>query len=357
MKILLKDVISESPGCKDLLCSYFFKTILFWLSEELPTSMWKKDNLIPCFMKCVKRLIYCVEQSMCPHYFIPENNLFENKIIGHGRRKLLETLYILIDYGWQCIFFSANISMVSLICTVQFKVDLFLNNIQKIIKSKVTFPRAMCPNVKLIDFVGSLQIVFASQTQKLRSLLLLNMTQTGLIEAQMVLLSGLQSNHNIYKRYKQCLCNLLLSTYHDAATGWLMLVSLFYKNKQYNKALCVLSYLLQKITREKLYFGANLSHIHRELFRFKTFRKRGIIRTLRILFLPSVIFYKKDYLIPNEIKTGATDLNPAMITPVIYLHFLTFLCHYHLHNIGNYQESLSDLRLTIESVMIMLTNL
>lgn len=84
MKVLLKDVLSQSPGCSDLLCLYFIKTILFWICEEIPTSVWKPDNLIPCFIRCFKRLIYCVEQSMCPHYFIPEHNLFENKIIGHG---------------------------------------------------------------------------------------------------------------------------------------------------------------------------------------------------------------------------------------------------------------------------------
>ncbi|XP_071144945.1 cyclic GMP-AMP synthase-like [Mytilus edulis] len=95
MKILLKDIISKSPGCKDLLCSYFIKTILFWISEEIPILVWTPDNLIPCFMRCFKRLMYCVEQSMCPHYFIPENNLFENKIIEQGRIRLLKTLCLI----------------------------------------------------------------------------------------------------------------------------------------------------------------------------------------------------------------------------------------------------------------------
>ncbi|VDI37455.1 Hypothetical predicted protein [Mytilus galloprovincialis] len=191
MKILLKDVISKSPGCKDLLCSYFIKTILFWLSEELPTSVWKPDNLIPCFM----------------------------------------------------------------------------------------------------------------------------------------------------------------STHHDAVLGWLMLATLFYKHKQYYKALCALSYSLTKCTTEKLDFGGNITDVHRNLLRNKIFRKLKIIRTLRFLLLlpKSTDFEEKNNSIPDELNMYDNDFNPcSIIPPVTYLHFLTFLCHYRLYNIRNYQESLGDLRLTIE---------
>ncbi|XP_076086779.1 cyclic GMP-AMP synthase-like receptor 2 [Mytilus galloprovincialis] len=85
LKIVLKDVIANDSECKDLLCSYFLKTIIFWISEELPSSVWQPNNIITCFMRCFGRLVYCVEHSVCSHYFIPENNMFENKIEGRGR--------------------------------------------------------------------------------------------------------------------------------------------------------------------------------------------------------------------------------------------------------------------------------
>lgn len=31
-------------------------------------------------MRCFNRLIYYVEYSICPHFFVPDNSLFENKI-------------------------------------------------------------------------------------------------------------------------------------------------------------------------------------------------------------------------------------------------------------------------------------
>ncbi|XP_052075889.1 nucleotidyltransferase MB21D2-like [Mytilus californianus] len=94
LKILLKDVIALDRECKELLYSYFMKTILFWICEELPLSIWKPENLIFCYMRCFRRHIYCVEYTVCPHYFIPENNLFENKIYGHAQEILLNKLYI-----------------------------------------------------------------------------------------------------------------------------------------------------------------------------------------------------------------------------------------------------------------------
>lgn len=54
-------------------------------------------------MRCFWRLVYCVEYSVCPHYFISENNLFENKIKGRDRQILLNYLNILLSYGWKCI--------------------------------------------------------------------------------------------------------------------------------------------------------------------------------------------------------------------------------------------------------------
>lgn len=106
IKTLLKYVIVQDFPCKDWLCSYYIKTILFRISEELPASIWKPKHLITCFMRCFKRLIYCVEYSVCPHYFIPDNNLFEQKMKGNAKEILLNKLYILSSFGWECSRFS-----------------------------------------------------------------------------------------------------------------------------------------------------------------------------------------------------------------------------------------------------------
>ena len=70
MKLLLKEIISKVDGLNDLLCSYFIKTMLFWMFEESEQSLWIPENIKPCSTACIKRLLYCVEYSIMWHYLI-----------------------------------------------------------------------------------------------------------------------------------------------------------------------------------------------------------------------------------------------------------------------------------------------
>ncbi|VDI67245.1 Hypothetical predicted protein [Mytilus galloprovincialis] len=350
MKILLRDVISQSAGCKDLLCSYHIKTTLFWISEELPTSVWKPENLIYCFMKCFKRIVYYVENSLCPHYFISENNLFENKIIGHDKKKLLDTLRALLDYDWRCLFFSDQISRTSMLTIKQYgnthnlrTSDLFVDDINKIVKSTVLFS-----NHQTIRYVRNVNMVLSNRSKKIRSIFLYNMTRRCCDTGHSISIASSNGNKYNYKQFKQCLCFLLQSTHHDASSGWLMVACLFYKTNQYNNAFHVLSYSLKKCTTEKLLLGTALSPSQRELlFRVRIFRKLGIIRSLRFILLDDITFPINSRLIPDELQIDV-DIFPYVIPPVTLINFLTFLCHYHLHNVINYQESLQDIHHTIE---------
>jgi hypothetical protein len=109
MKILIKDVVNQDSRCKDLICSFYIKNIIVWVSEEIPLSIWRPENLISCFMRCFRRLIYCVECRICLHYFIPKINMFENKIEGREQPFLLEQLNALWSYGWRCLLLSEQL--------------------------------------------------------------------------------------------------------------------------------------------------------------------------------------------------------------------------------------------------------
>ena len=61
MKFFIKDVANMENRCKDLICSFYIKNIIFWVSEEISLSIWCPENLISCFMRCFRRLIYCLE--------------------------------------------------------------------------------------------------------------------------------------------------------------------------------------------------------------------------------------------------------------------------------------------------------
>lgn len=59
LKILLNEILNKNSVTKHLLCSYFMKTILFWIIEETGCSAWTPNNLVKCFCVCVTVQSFC----------------------------------------------------------------------------------------------------------------------------------------------------------------------------------------------------------------------------------------------------------------------------------------------------------
>ena len=102
LKLFLKEAIDANENVKGLLCSYFLKTALFWEITASPHH-WNPPSLLSCFWKCLCRLLQWVSNSYCPNYFIPENNMFQGKIEGENRDKLLQHLNTLYCEGYMCL--------------------------------------------------------------------------------------------------------------------------------------------------------------------------------------------------------------------------------------------------------------
>ncbi|XP_071126849.1 uncharacterized protein [Mytilus edulis] len=345
MKILLKDVIAADVNCRDLLCSYFLKTLMFWVSEELPTSIWKPANLIFCFLRCFHRLLYCVKFSVCPHYFIPENNLFENKIKGRARDTLLNKLYILKSYGWQCIIFSDQIPSYHRLSTYINKEPSCLN--VSILKKLFTFINynADCflnPDIKLENRVHMVLPILSS---KIKYLYLYYMSKFCSKSSHFPAYTNKFGNKSTYKQYNTCVSTLLQNTQHDAVSGWLMLASFFYGTKQYNLALDILKYSLSKCSPEKLNLAANCSSFKREVLNLNLFRNMPYDQLSKFMMVNLLDIPINSILIPTELMI---EVEENLIPPVVYVHALRFLCHYHLMNTAGCCNSLRDLQLTIE---------
>ncbi|XP_052081006.1 uncharacterized protein LOC127718971 [Mytilus californianus] len=351
LKIILKDLIDTSFGCKDLLCSYFMKTIVFWLSEELQQSAWKPANFISCFIRCFNRLIYCVETSNCLNYFIPENNMFENKIQGRAREILLEKLYTLHSYGWRCILFSDQVSKfdVSMWNLPIESHALYVNDVEKMLKSNVLssamntidLPESNRFNIGMIHPISYTQSLIKNVYTYYFSQLCKRLAQDT------PLFSSFSCNKFKYKQYKSCLSTLLKNIYHDAVSGWLMVASLFYKTKQYNKALHIIMYSMSKCTPEKLHRFMTMSDIHYQLLKLQTFHQKSFVCLQKTMFVDCMQFTKDSTIIPDELQIN--HKNGRMIFPsTVFAYFLNCLCHYHLNNVRQCQDSLQGLEMTTD---------
>ena len=342
MKILIKDVVSRDSRCKDLICSFYIKNIIFWISEEIPLSIWRPENLRSCFLRCFKRLIYCLEYGICLHYFIPKINMFENRIEGQERQLLLGHLNALWSYGWRSVLLSEQLSTFTIL-----RHHIYNNSeiqavyIKQILCSKVVDIITTDNGISYIKAVH-----FIRQSRRLKSYYRYFMSMICSRVAQDKPLVCVNRNKDQYKQYRKRLSYLIQNIHHDAVSGWLMLASFYYQMKQYDASLYIIYYALSKCTPEKVYYQMNLSDWQYELIKTRTVERLGITNILKLLFAKCVVFTTPSTLIPEELVLEVVN-DLCILPPVVYSFFLLFLCHFRLNNVNQWNHSLRVLQLTI----------
>ena len=102
LKMFLKEAIDAESNVKGIMCSYFLKTSVLW---EITDSLipWTPETLLQHFWNCFQRLLHWVNSAYCPNFFIPENNMFADKVEGENRAKLLTHLCTLYSEGYRSL--------------------------------------------------------------------------------------------------------------------------------------------------------------------------------------------------------------------------------------------------------------
>jgi tetratricopeptide (TPR) repeat protein len=342
MKILIKDVVNRDSRCKDLICSFYIKNIIFWISEETSLSIWRPENLISCFMSCLRRLIYCLEYGICLHFFIPKINMFENKIEEQERQLLLGHLNALWSYGWRSVLLSEQL----------YTFPVLQHHIYSNAEVHVEYIKRILCVLAVINTTGfhlnsyHEAVHFIRQSRRFKSFYRYFMSMLCQTVVQCKYVVSVNRNKDKYKQYRRRLCYLTQNIHHDAVSGWLMLASLYYQMKQYNMALYITSYALSKCTPEKVYNQENVTDWQYELIKTRTVQSLGITIILKLLRVSFVLFTSQSTLIPEELELEVVN-SLHIVPPVVYSHFLQFLCHFHLNNVNHCYYSLRDLQLTI----------
>jgi len=86
------NVKQENDKPESKLCSYYFKTLMFWACEEKPTEFWQDDLLVDSVSELLIEMIKLVESRFCQNYFIPGNNMMDHLID--------EDLFLEVDFLW-----------------------------------------------------------------------------------------------------------------------------------------------------------------------------------------------------------------------------------------------------------------
>ncbi|CAC5385894.1 unnamed protein product [Mytilus coruscus] len=281
------------------------------------------------------------------HDIKQKNNMFENKIEGRAREILLDTLNTLHSYGWRCILFSDQIS--------NFAVEMrnfhllpevvHVKDVEKILKSILLhgINNAIAMTEPYVFNNIMLSIVSYKQSS-IKHLFKYFMSKVCQRRVQYMPMKS--NNKYQYKEYKTCLSSLLQGVYHDAVSGWLMVASLFYKTKQYIKALHVIMYSLSNCTTEKLHLYMNMADSHYQLLKQQTFQKKNFVSLMKTMFVDVIMFGMTSTLIPDEVQIHHSN-RMHIYSCTAYAYFLLFLCYYHLNDVRKCQDSLRGLQLVI----------
>jgi hypothetical protein len=338
LKLSLKNIIDRNGKVKGLLCSYFMKTSVFWLSEEISTNAFQLQSLFHCYFLCLDKVISWVKCCYCPNYFIPEHNMFRGKINQYNSRQLLDVLERLRNGERQVFTVNALFNRDAVLHESCIKLELFVYKF--ITNIKVNLENGYM----LLSFIKSLAM---SQSSSILS---------GICKYYYAVISQYiaqklpfpttnKPNVHVIRRYHKHLHD---GTKSDAVTGWLLYASFYYVLGQYNTTLKIIDHVLSRCTPDMIML--QMSNYTTDSI---TYYKQNVgcsnitlNEKMRLATICDVSYAKQSTLIPHELKPEVQDAR-FNVPPVVLSHCLRFLCYHHIHNIVNRQQSLRDLYLTI----------
>ncbi|XP_052085921.1 uncharacterized protein LOC127723378 isoform X2 [Mytilus californianus] len=359
LKMTLKNVINKNDHVKDLLCSYFMKTTLFWVSEEISIDQFQVSNLMACFELCLDKLTKCIDVCYLPNYFIPEQNLFKGKINTSNNKTLLSVFTDVKYHGMEAlvqkVLSSNDIVTFSPVVEHVERDDPF--------KLEILFYKIL---------LTSVASVASSSVEKYYTILAL-LKQISLSESSTFLRDVFKYYHGFFN---QQVTQMLFSTFSknkqryylsrkilrdgtmaDAGSGWLLSASFFYAIENYNVALRIVDYILSRCSPDMLYLGcfSYQSQTFCMYQRIAHCKQITLKDRMRLATMGDMIFIRGSPLIPKELQYEVKDFK-LRVPPVVMCHCLQFLCNHHLNDFYKRKLSLQDLRRTIQNEYLLAKN-
>ncbi|XP_069105636.1 uncharacterized protein [Argopecten irradians] len=354
LKIFLKECIERDDSVKDLLCSYFMKTILFHAIEHSQPTMWVDENIVECFWYCFTILLECVQTGFLPNYFILEHNLFLSNVIGNNRERLLRVLYGYQAMGWKCLFQCGSLHSLS----------------QDIIQSVSEYPTPNRIKTRLIEINRDLLIatthgyidiyrssqvlnlairVFRTYEDEYYHDIAVLFTNKGIARMSRNKISHLpcihqSSNKAIYSQIRKHKRILHMSSNTDVCGGLLSLATFYYNIGCYHKVsepACRVVHHCQQSAAIQLHRRGNYDgYFYRMCGKGYT-----LLQKARKSFTSIYTIHKKyNRLYPPELDLEVQNDNDMIdLPPLAYAIFLIILSTYRLGNAAQSQMVLGDL--------------
>ncbi|XP_048746114.2 uncharacterized protein LOC125658760 [Ostrea edulis] len=355
LKIFLKEIVNygvEEP----LLCSYFLKTTVFWMIQEGSVE-WRPNNLLNCFWKCFKYLIHYVYRGVFPNFFIPQNNMFINKVVGAARTALLEQLYRYYNMGVSCLLLSPTLRSIlePALSSLTFVIPSAEEHIKAVVDLDSTAMwEIFSKHMHTADELPRL-LILLSTVDKLshlslspyQTLTLQYFTAEILICTAFMMVNSTSNNtcKNVYK-VDRIVCNMLkLASRIGPVSYSLYLALYYYRTGRYNEVLRVTYLTKQRLSQPYIMYRSG--HVDRQRYS-EAVGSLSLSRKMKTAWVANVklrseVHYIDELILEQEVSKQ-NDQNVLYISPFVLTDMLLVLSHYRLGNRSQYLQSLTDLQ-------------
>jgi hypothetical protein len=324
LKLSLKNIINRNDKVKGLLCSYFMKTAVFWLSEEICTNTFKLQNLFHCYFLCLDKIITWVKCCYCPNYFIPEHNMFRGKINRANSWLLINVLERLRN--GDALTVNTLLNSEAVLHESCVNPELFW---YRVININSAFD--IEKGYTLLSFIKSLAM---SQSSSILS---------GICKYYYAMFSQIIVQHlpfpttniryaHVIQRYHKHLHD---GTKSDAMTGWLLYASFYYVLGQYKTTLKIIDHVLSGCTSDMIMLGMHFYTTDDIKYYEQNTGCSNITlnEKMKLATIDKVEYVKQSTLIPHELQPEVQD-GSILLPPVVMSHCLRFLCYHHLYTLS-----------------------
>ncbi|XP_062599369.1 uncharacterized protein LOC134260853 isoform X2 [Saccostrea cucullata] len=353
LKILLKEVINSQLN-SPVLCSYFVKTILFWVIQNNKSLIWTPNCLLSCFWKCFKLLIYWVRIGECPNFFIPQNNMFRLKVTGSVQASLFYQLQDLYHKGIPCLLLSQTLrpylSQAILYRSLRVCTD------ESSIKTSTELDISVFEEIRLLEYYQSIEDfpVYMKQVERLmrqnltshQVVTLQCMTSSLLRNSSLSIRNGIDPNKN---RAVYCnICNVTAMLKLSCTTGFvsdiLYLAMYFYRTRRYEDSLNCLQKAQERMSAPFIMYRNN---VNIDMYEYYTSGMSLGMKIKRAVMVNIKLTFKAIYIDELELEQKIKQkegMGALYVPPLVILHMLFVLNHHRLGDTVRSQQSLQDLQ-------------
>ena len=369
LKLILKEFVKTncSEKHKDVLCSYFIKTFLFWQFETTDPLFWQANNLSGCIMYLLHEFYICIESGVLRHYFVPRFNLLDIKLSPDAQTELLNLYDKVREIGIPVL------GQCKSLLGVFSKLDEIRDDIQsskpytEIVRRSVLYTDEFAMDLITQKLLEILYINRDSIPDEALLAALVRHTYEGQVttfcsDYIVRRLCSLISNYKCYNCiqkgnksvycYMKCLDKNIYGT--DIASCKLLMATFLLHQNDYCTSLQTINYILSSIPPYALYYSGSIrsSDDSKQLYEDKyCTQNSNIITKAKEAWLKDMHFIPEEYpFLPRAIQVELCYCNKSIgvfISPFTCAYYLMFLCY---HGLGQYDNRDHALRQLVDTV-------